>query len=122
MTTDYWVQALSRLLSGSSQIFLTIFLPVWVDTFAPREKKTRWMTYNITAAPLGLLSGYGITAVIVTAQINWRWSFWRNIMMLLPIACLYLLVKPNYLDIKKQHEKQAEAEQEERLMQQRQQE
>lgn len=49
-----WNQlAAARLVSGACQVILAIFLPVWVDAFAPNNKKTTWMTLNIVASPLG---------------------------------------------------------------------
>jgi predicted MFS family arabinose efflux permease len=71
VSTEYDWQLLSRFLSGLSQVILSIYLPVWVDAFAPRETKTRWMTLIITAAPAGLFVGYTMTAVIVMLGISW---------------------------------------------------
>jgi hypothetical protein len=63
------------------------------------------MTYNITAAPVGLLLGYGFTAIIVTLGMNWCWAFLRNVIFILPIACVYFFIKPQYLSISKRIEK-----------------
>jgi len=69
-------------------------MPVWVDAFAPRDRKTRWMTYNIMAAPLGLLVGYGLTAVMISIGLDWKWSFLRNTIIVVPVSLLYFYVKP----------------------------
>jgi predicted MFS family arabinose efflux permease len=67
----YELQAFSRFLSGFAQVIFAIFLPVWVDAFAPRDRKTKWMTYIISAAPLGLLSGYLMSAFVLMAGLSW---------------------------------------------------
>jgi len=90
-------------------VVLAIFLPVWVDSFAPRDKKTTWLTYNIAASPAGLLTGYGMSAAVVLYDITWYWAFYIHIIMLLPIAQVYLFVKPSSLDVGKRLEKAAQA-------------
>ena len=68
--------AMARFLSGATQVILAIFLPVWVDAFAPSTKKTTWMTLVIAAAPMGLLAGYGMSALIVTYTDSWWFAFY----------------------------------------------
>jgi hypothetical protein len=64
------------------------------------------MTYNIMAAPLGLLVGYGLTAIMISMGIDWRWSFLRNSFIVVPVSLLYFYVKPQYLNIGKRLDKQ----------------
>jgi hypothetical protein len=52
-------------------VILAIFLPVWVDAYAPKDRKTKWMSLIISAAPLGNLTGYSMSAVIVTYGVAW---------------------------------------------------
>jgi predicted MFS family arabinose efflux permease len=71
VSTEYSWQMFARFLSGFSQVILSIYLPVWVDAYAPRHTKTKWMTFIITAAPAGLFIGYSMTAVIVMFEFSW---------------------------------------------------
>ena len=87
VVTSYWPQAVARFASGACQVIFAIFLPVWTDVFAPTNSKTRWLTLTITAAPLGLLTGYGISAIIVTVSNRWEMAFIVIIMLMLPLAC-----------------------------------
>ena len=41
-----------RALIGATQSFLAVYLPVWIDLFAPPEKVTRWSVTN-RASPCG---------------------------------------------------------------------
>jgi len=76
----------ARFLSGFSQVILSIYLPVWVDAFAPSDMKTKWMTLIITAAPAGLFFGYSMTAAIIMMDISWPWAFYIHIILLIPVS------------------------------------
>lgn len=99
MVNQFAFQAAARFLSGFSQVILTIFLPVWVDAYAPRDRQTKWMTYIISAAPLGLLTGYSMSAVIVTFGIAWQWAFYIHIVLLIPFIAMILIMDPETVDI-----------------------
>ena len=107
LSTAFNWQLFARFLSGFSQVILSIYLPVWVDAFAPRDRKTKWMTYIITAAPAGLFTGYAMSATIVSLGIAWQWAFYIHIMMLLPISQVFFVIKQNYLDVAKRAMQQA---------------
>lgn len=52
-----------RFFTGFFQVFVTIYFPVWSDTFAVTERqKTVWLTILLMASPLGVLAGYLLTA------------------------------------------------------------
>ena len=99
LVNQFAFQAAARFLSGFSQVILAIFLPVWVDAFAPRDRKTKWMTYIISAAPLGLLTGYSMSALIVTFGIAWQWAFYIHIVMLLPFIAMIFFMEPTVIEI-----------------------
>jgi MFS family permease len=103
-STAYNWQMFARWLSGFSQVIQAIFLPVWVDFFAPHDRKTKWMTWIIGAAPLGMLSGYSMSALIVSFGLHWCWAFYIHVVLLLPFILGILIVDPKLLQIdKKQH-------------------
>lgn len=112
-STSYGFQLFARFLSGFSQVILSIFLPVWVDAFSPREKKTKWMTLIITAAPGGLFVGYSMTACIVMFDISWWWAFYIHILMLIPVSNVFFAIKETYLDVQKRAQQQAAANEQE---------
>ena len=86
VSTEYDWQIFARFLSGFSQVILSIYLPVWVDDFAEKDRKTKWMTYIITAAPAGVFFGYTMTAAIVMLGVQWQWAFYTHIIMLIPMT------------------------------------
>lgn len=99
LVNQFAFQAAARFLSGFSQVILAIFLPVWVDAYALRDRKTKWMTYIISAAPLGLLTGYSMSAVIVTFGIAWQWAFYIHIVLLIPFIAMIFVMDPETVDI-----------------------
>lgn len=100
---QYGWQLFARFLSGFSQVILSIYLPVWVDAYAPRAMETRWMTLIITAAPAGLFVGYTMTACIVMLGILWRWAFYIHIILLIPVSQVFFAIKNNMLDVQKRN-------------------
>ena len=45
---------LARFGIGVSLAFITIYAPVWVDEFAPKDRQTTWMSLLQVASPLGM--------------------------------------------------------------------
>ena len=77
---------LNRLLTGICQVFLIIYVPVWIDLFG-KVSKTLWMTVLQTTVPLGVLSGYALTAFI-TQTWNWRFTFYAQAFLYIPCVVL----------------------------------
>lgn len=89
-----------RGLIGFFQVFFSIYMPVWVDTFGSEKEKTVWLTLNMLACPLGVVLGFTLT-YYMNLYHTWEWSFILQALALIPcIACL--LVTPSmYLNIEK---------------------
>lgn len=64
LSNQIWLAMLSRFLTGSCQVFLLVYFPVWIDKFGG-EKATLWITLLQVGVPLGIFAGYGMTSVIV---------------------------------------------------------
>ena len=90
---------MARFLSGACQVILAIYLPVWVDAFAPQDKKTTWMTLTIIAAPKGVLVGYGLSALVLTLSIDWEWAFYILVLSMVPLLVLLFLTKKSLINI-----------------------
>jgi len=57
----------NRLFIGVTQSFIMIYSPVWVDQFAPRNRKTLFMAIQQVASPLGVVLGYALTFGLKTS-------------------------------------------------------
>lgn len=52
---------INRIMVGIMQSYVTIYFPVWIDQFGPKNWKTLMLTvFNITS-PLGVILGYVLT-------------------------------------------------------------
>jgi predicted MFS family arabinose efflux permease len=77
----YYILFITRMCIGFCQVFVCIYMPVWIDTFGNEKQKSAWMTIYLLASPLGIVFGYAMTAIFVSLGENhdffsWEWSFW----------------------------------------------
>lgn len=75
MTRSFPVMCGARFLSGFFQIFLTIYIPLYVDTFGTKTTKPIMLSLILLAPPIGVVIGYGITGICIAAGADWRASF-----------------------------------------------
>ena len=100
---------ISRFGVGFFMGFISVFAPVWVDEFAPKERQTMWMSFLQLATPLGIMLGYAIGIVVSSSPtINFYegWGMWRvpfvmQGALIVPLSLCILLVPEKYL--KKEH-------------------
>lgn len=58
------------------QTFICIYNPVYVDAYGCGTKKQTWMSIMSLSGPLGVISGYGMTAFILSFEnLTYRHSF-----------------------------------------------
>jgi len=95
----YEVMALSRFFTGVFQVFISIFAPIWCDTYAPDDKKTTWITSLMVATPGGIVTGYLLTAVIISTGGPWEISFFLQVFFLIPIAIYIVSIDHQYLSL-----------------------
>lgn len=59
-----WFLFINRILIGIGQVFITVYFPVWIDQYGPREWKTGMMSvFNLTS-PIGVMFGYILTMLV----------------------------------------------------------
>ena len=68
----YYFVVFMRILNGSSQIFFTIYLPIWCDQFGDKNKRTMMIALIQLGLPFGIVFGYGICLIFGK---NWKISF-----------------------------------------------
>eukprot|EP01134_Creolimax_fragrantissima_P001562 CFRG1562T1 len=92
---------LSRFLVGMSQAVLVVYTPIWVDEFAPPESCTKWMSLMQAGVPLGVMQGYLVSGLLTAyyPDIDPRYPFRIQVMLLVPIVMLLVLVPKEYLEI-----------------------
>lgn len=61
--TNYWVVLVSRGISGFSQVFFTIYFPVWCDQFGSKKKRTMMISMIHLGCPLGIVLGFVVCSL-----------------------------------------------------------
>jgi len=93
--------------AGVTKALMAIFIPLWVDCFAPKPKITLWMSVFQGAAPFGIMFGY-IFAGLVQAMgikrmwfshsyLSWRIPFLMQALLLVPCFVCLSLLQPNWV-------------------------
>jgi len=82
---------LSRIITGFSQSFMSIYLPVWVDQFGIYDKKSIMMSIISIPSAFGYLAGY-ISAVLT----SWRITFLINCFIRIILLISFLFMKKIY--------------------------
>ncbi|CDJ63219.1 hypothetical protein, conserved [Eimeria necatrix] len=83
----------TRFITGLCQAVPVVYLPVWVDDYAPDGQVTRWMSYTQLAGIGGTVSGYFIGGVLsrftaATGESGWRTPFFVQSVALVPVVLL----------------------------------
>lgn len=102
----YYILFITRMLIGFCQVFVCIYMPVWIDTFGNEKQKSAWMTVYLLASPLGIVFGYAMTAIFVSLGNNhpvfsWEWSFWTQVALLTVNISVFAGTPSKYFDIEK---------------------
>jgi len=92
----YGLMLFMRCCTGVFQAFISIYSPIWVDQFGPRNRKTVMMSLIQAASPLGIVLGYGLTAVI-QEYIDWTYSFIIFFYYFFDRFCYYFLFGRHFL-------------------------
>jgi hypothetical protein len=102
-----------RFLIGVTQATVSVFCPVWVDRFAPKESQASWFSYLQISVPAGILVGYilGWGAIMWQDLYNsdptigcgglacWRWPFLVQALATVPLCVLIQSLNSDLFDI-----------------------
>ena len=94
----------TRFLIGFTQATFSVYVPVWVDRFAPKDKATQWFSWLQITVPVGIMLGYLLGWVSIgmqTASGNggqclggsiacWRLPFFFQVLLTVPVCCALL--------------------------------
>lgn len=76
VTPDKYALLFARFLAGFSHAALYVYVPVWIDCFAPKGSETRWMGVQAVVGVIGSLVAYSLTAWLeYELGVSWRWVF-----------------------------------------------
>ncbi|CAI2366801.1 unnamed protein product [Moneuplotes crassus] len=98
LVRDFFVLSVFRFGVGFFQVFLCIYFPVWVDLFAYEKYKTIWLTILQSSVPLGVVLGYGITAIFDQEFKAWRYSYYTQAGMYFLLFFTFLCIPREYIE------------------------
>jgi len=76
-STNFYFLLADRFMTGFFQVFISIYFPVWADTFGSTDRqKTMWLTGLLACSPIGVLLGYTLCASLISYGISWRYSLY----------------------------------------------
>lgn len=73
-------------------------MPVWAETFGNEKQKSKWITIQLISSPIGVILGYGISAIFQN-NVGWRWAFRVQIILQLPCILFMLILPSKYFDL-----------------------
>ena len=72
LDSNFNYMCIARFMAGFSQIFITIYMPLFVDTYISPKSKPAMLSGLLVAAPLGVVAGYSMTSVCVLNHGFWK--------------------------------------------------
>ena len=102
ISKQYYINLIARCLSGISQVFYPIYLPVWCDQYAKKKFKAIWVTIVQLGNPIGIILGYGLgmlTESIFTDS-GWVYAFFIEGLSLVASAIIIIFFDNIYFSEK----------------------
>ncbi|KAK9171606.1 Major Facilitator Superfamily protein [Cryptosporidium meleagridis] len=91
---------ISRIIMGSMQAPLSIYIPVWVDEFTPPNKLTAWMGASQVTMIIGVATGYLVTGFSLNYHNGWKYSLLVPCLLLLIMSICLVFTKSEYFNVK----------------------
>ena len=63
-----------------------------------------WLTVLILCGPVGVLLGYIVAAAFIS-NTDWRWAFYTQVAIMIPVIFAILIVPLKYMDLEKEADK-----------------
>jgi len=102
ISKQYYINLIARCLSGISQVFYPIYLPVWCDQYAKKKLKAIWVTIVQIGNPIGIILGYGLGMVTesIFTDSGWVYAFFIEGLSLAASAIIILFFDKIYFSEK----------------------
>ena len=101
---NYEINLIARALSGISQVFYPIYLPVWCDQYAKKNLRAIWVTIVQIGNPIGIILGYGLGMICESLNLffssGWIDAFFLEGIFLALCAILILFFNTIYFSEK----------------------
>lgn len=89
---SYFVLLLGRMLSGAGEASFQVVATPFIQDNAG-ERAGLWLALFFTAIPFGTAAGYVYGALFANSEASWRWAFWTEVIVVLPLSFYFFLVR-----------------------------
>ena len=112
ITTNYILLCIDRVIIGTFQAFISIYLPLWCDQFGVETRKALMIALIQVAPPLGVLVGYVVTTLLnmfltylpyfgdIDENERWLYSFYLQSFLIWGLALCLLLFPDKFFNSK----------------------
>ena len=112
ITTNYILLCIDRVIIGTFQAFISIYLPLWCDQFGVETRKALMLALIQVAPPLGVLLGYIITTILnmyltylpyfgdIEENERWLYSFYIQSILIWGLSICLLMFPDKYFNSK----------------------
>ena len=97
--TEYYILSFARFMSGFGQIIVSIYIPIFVDTFCSVESKAVWLPVVAICGPLGACLGYSLTGSLLYYEYNWTIAFFMLSVSMAAGLVVLILIPGSYLNV-----------------------
>ena len=74
MVKNLYIALVIRFITGFSQVFFSIYSPVWAVAYGSEREKPLWITALTFCSTLGIFIGFSFATVLNTNG-EWQWAF-----------------------------------------------
>ena len=107
MKSNLYLMCISRLITGFSQIFITIYVPVFLDAYSTPKSKSFMLSWILVMPPIGVVVGYAMTTCIILNDGLWEYpsghywfqSFRLQSFISLGFAAITMFIPRKYINI-----------------------
>ena len=112
ITKNYILLCIDRVIIGTFQAFISIYLPLWCDQFGVETRKALMIALIQVAPPLGVLVGYVVTTLLnmfltylpyfgdIDENERWLYSFYLQSFLIWGLALCLLLFPDKFFNSK----------------------
>jgi predicted MFS family arabinose efflux permease len=94
----------ARTIQGFTQSFISSYLPIWINEFAPRSHATLWMGFSGSSSSLGIMIGYSCSALLSNLFDVWRPCFFVQAGLQLCIVAVLLGLREEEVNVFREKE------------------
>lgn len=88
-SSSFVLSLLFRYLTGLTLAVSVVYIPIWVEAFAPKNGAILWLAWCHVGVPLGIFLGYVAGGLLpLYTSLAWQYTFYFKSVLMIPLAWL----------------------------------